>query len=211
MAPPPISSLSPAAPIAGASAPAPLQRHGAAVAPAPPPAAPPPVAPPLAAGVGNPSQHLDPGLGVVVIEFHNTAGAVTGTIPTEQQLQAYRRWEDTRVGPPAEAGTIQAATVAAGTSLAGPTSAGAASAGTISGGATPTGTMARGSVAGARGPVVATAGTGMVADTGMGANGGAAPPTRRPQALPSQPPAVPAAASATGPPYAAPRGGTGSA
>ena len=62
-----------------------------------------PSPPPQAAAVGNPSIRLDPGLGLVVIEFHTQAGAVSESIPTRQQLQAYRRWEDARVGPPDQA------------------------------------------------------------------------------------------------------------
>ncbi|MBW4092895.1 MAG: hypothetical protein HIU82_17605 [Proteobacteria bacterium] len=103
MPPPPIGPLSSVAPIVAASAPVQAQRRGAPVAPIAVPVVPPP-----APGVGNPSQHLDPGLGLVVIAFHNAAGTVTGTIPTAQQLQAYRRWDDTRVGPHAEAGTLRA-------------------------------------------------------------------------------------------------------
>lgn len=92
MASPSIGHVPSAVPDAGASAPAGSQRRrGAPVVPAP--------VPPPTAAAGNPSLRLDPGLGLVVIEFHNTAGAVIGTIPTEQQLQAYRRWQDARVGP----------------------------------------------------------------------------------------------------------------
>jgi hypothetical protein len=38
---------------------------------------------------------LDPALGVVVVAFHDEHGAVTTTIPTQQQLDAYRTWERT--------------------------------------------------------------------------------------------------------------------
>jgi hypothetical protein len=47
----------------------------------------------------NPSLELDPALGLVVIEFRNDAGAVTTSIPTEQQLLAYQRWAETHFGP----------------------------------------------------------------------------------------------------------------
>jgi hypothetical protein len=47
----------------------------------------------------NPSLELDPALGLVVIEFRNDAGAVTTSIPTEQQLLAYQRWAATHFGP----------------------------------------------------------------------------------------------------------------
>jgi len=41
--------------------------------------------------IPNPSLHIDPGLGIVIIEFHDTAGKVSSTIPTERLLDAYRR------------------------------------------------------------------------------------------------------------------------
>jgi hypothetical protein len=47
----------------------------------------------------NPSLRLDAGLGLVVIEFHNDAGAVTRSIPSQQQLEAYRTHEQTPPGP----------------------------------------------------------------------------------------------------------------
>jgi hypothetical protein len=34
--------------------------------------------------------HLDAALGLVVIEFLGKSGAITSSIPTQQQLQAYR-------------------------------------------------------------------------------------------------------------------------
>jgi hypothetical protein len=34
-----------------------------------------------------------------VIEFRNASGAVTTSIPSQRQLQAYQRWDDTRLGP----------------------------------------------------------------------------------------------------------------
>jgi hypothetical protein len=46
----------------------------------------------------NPELQLDPALGVVVIEFRNTAGTVTTSIPSQRQLEAYQRWSVTRVG-----------------------------------------------------------------------------------------------------------------
>jgi hypothetical protein len=55
---------------------------------------------PVASSVGpNPSLQLDPALGLVVIEFRNDAGAVTSSIPSERQLQAYQRWAATHFGP----------------------------------------------------------------------------------------------------------------
>jgi hypothetical protein len=47
----------------------------------------------------NPVLRLDEGLGLVVIEFHNDSGVITTSIPSQRQLAAYRRWNDTRFGP----------------------------------------------------------------------------------------------------------------
>lgn len=44
----------------------------------------------------NPSLQLDAALGIVVLEFRNDAGTVTSSIPSEQQLAAYRQWQDVR-------------------------------------------------------------------------------------------------------------------
>src|SRR5215472_16486743 len=52
-----------------------------------------------ASPVINPTLRLDPALGLVVIEFLNDTGAVTTSIPSERQLQAYQRWRTTQVGP----------------------------------------------------------------------------------------------------------------
>jgi hypothetical protein len=49
--------------------------------------------------VANPSFRFDPLSGLVVIEFHDNAGDVTTSIPTMQQLEAYRIW-----GQPTQAG-----------------------------------------------------------------------------------------------------------
>ena len=38
----------------------------------------------------NPSLHIDPALGLVTLEFHDQPGAVTSTIPTTRQIDAYR-------------------------------------------------------------------------------------------------------------------------
>lgn len=48
----------------------------------------------------NPSLQLDAALGLVVVEFRNSNGVITTSIPTQRQLEAYRRWDDTRFGPP---------------------------------------------------------------------------------------------------------------
>ena len=47
----------------------------------------------------NPSLRLDPALGIVVLEFRSNTGAVTTSIPSERQLQAYQRWDATHFGP----------------------------------------------------------------------------------------------------------------
>jgi len=47
----------------------------------------------------NPLLRLDPVLGMVVIEFHNTSGALTTSIPSQRQLAAYQKWSVTHVGP----------------------------------------------------------------------------------------------------------------
>ena len=47
----------------------------------------------------NPSLLLNPTLGLVVIEFRDNAGAVTTSIPSERQIQAYQRWQTTHFGP----------------------------------------------------------------------------------------------------------------
>lgn len=46
----------------------------------------------------NPSLHLDPALGLVVIEFRDEAGEVTASIPSQRQIDAYRQ----HAHPPAE-------------------------------------------------------------------------------------------------------------
>ena len=52
----------------------------------------------------NPTLALNAALGLVVIEFRNAAGAVTSTIPTQQQLQAYQQWQDSGIGSPPSLG-----------------------------------------------------------------------------------------------------------
>lgn len=71
----------------------------------------------------NPTLRLDPTLGMVVIEFRDASGTVKNSIPTQQQLDAYRAAERThsghpgdgrdpaapaRAGPPAGAGAPEA-------------------------------------------------------------------------------------------------------
>jgi hypothetical protein len=38
----------------------------------------------------NPSFQFDPTIGIVVIDFHDNAGKVTNSIPSQRQLEAYR-------------------------------------------------------------------------------------------------------------------------
>jgi hypothetical protein len=47
----------------------------------------------------NPTLRLDPALGLVVIEFRNDSGAITTSIPSQRQLEAYQKWDVTRIGP----------------------------------------------------------------------------------------------------------------
>ncbi len=65
-------------------------------------AAPPPIAPnaiaPTGPTSGNPSERLDPGLGLIVLSLHDAAGQVTDSIPTARQLQAYRVWQAAQLG-----------------------------------------------------------------------------------------------------------------
>jgi hypothetical protein len=49
--------------------------------------------------ISNPSVRFDTTLGLVVIEFRNDSGAVTTQVPSQQQLDAYQRWNTTRLGP----------------------------------------------------------------------------------------------------------------
>ena len=66
--------------------------------------APPPPRGPASASPGtvmpNPSLRLDPALSMVVIEFRDDSGAVRTSIPSQQQLDAYRAWERSNTGPP---------------------------------------------------------------------------------------------------------------
>jgi len=78
-------------PVAAADSAA-LAKGSASVAVELPKAAPSPVEP-------NPSLQLEPALGLVVIQFRDDAGAVTDSIPSERQLQAYQRWATTQFGP----------------------------------------------------------------------------------------------------------------
>ena len=89
MPPAPISPVAPVAPVAPASS----ARRGTAA----------PAAAPSPPGAGNPSAHFDPSVGLVVLQFHDTAGAVSHSIPSAEQLRAYRRWEQTQLGPDAAA------------------------------------------------------------------------------------------------------------
>jgi hypothetical protein len=61
----------------------------------------------------NPALELDAALGLVVIEFRNGAGAVTSSIPTQQQLEAYQLWQESGVGPAPSLGPTALGTGAA--------------------------------------------------------------------------------------------------
>ena len=60
----------------------------------------------------NPSFEIDMALGLVVMEFRNGSGAVSSTIPTSQQLEAYRRSAGHAATHAAAGATAQAATPA---------------------------------------------------------------------------------------------------
>jgi hypothetical protein len=60
-------------------------------APATAPYAPQPAATTAAQMTPNPSMRIDSALSLVVMEFHGTDGKVENSIPTVQQLDAYRR------------------------------------------------------------------------------------------------------------------------
>jgi hypothetical protein len=47
----------------------------------------------------NPTMRLDPALGLVVIEFHNSTGGITTSIPGQQQLNAYRTAREMDMSP----------------------------------------------------------------------------------------------------------------
>jgi hypothetical protein len=68
--------------------------------PAPPTSA--PVAKPTPLYV-SPSYRFDPTVDLVVIEFHDSTGAVSNSIPSQRQLEAYRTGQETPPGdqPPA--------------------------------------------------------------------------------------------------------------
>ena len=48
--------------------------------------------------IPNPTLRFDPVLGLVVIEFYSTTGAVTTSVPSQRQLQEYQRWNVTHLG-----------------------------------------------------------------------------------------------------------------
>ena len=54
----------------------------------------------------NPSMHLDPQLGVMVLQFHSSNGQVTNTLPTQQQLDAYRAFGVPKPGEDSRARTL---------------------------------------------------------------------------------------------------------
>ncbi len=81
-----------------AAAPANIGSGGAVPARPAATAAPVGQATPLPSPSPNPSLELNAALGLVVIEFRNSAGTVTSSIPTAQQLEAYRLWQESGVG-----------------------------------------------------------------------------------------------------------------
>jgi hypothetical protein len=68
---------------------------------------------PTAADVPNPTLALNAALGLVVIEFRNSTGAVVSSIPTAQQIQAYQAWQDSGIGRPPNLGASMTTAVPA--------------------------------------------------------------------------------------------------
>jgi hypothetical protein len=71
------------------------EQKSAAMVTAPPPAE--TATPP--SPIINPTLRLEPSLGLVVIEFRNDTGAITTSIPSQRQIEAYQRWAQTHSGP----------------------------------------------------------------------------------------------------------------
>ncbi len=68
-------------------------------------AATPAAAPNIGGRLGpSPVSHLDPSLGLVVLEFLDMHGTVTSSIPTQKQLDAFRLTQETH--PPKAEGTV---------------------------------------------------------------------------------------------------------
>lgn len=61
----------------------------------------------------NPTLQLNAALGLIVIEFRNDAGTVTSSIPSQQQLDAYRLWQTAGIGSPPDPGTPDASSATA--------------------------------------------------------------------------------------------------
>ncbi len=51
----------------------------------------------------NPGLHLDPALNIVVLQFFNSKGDVTQTIPSPKQIKAYQQEANAQRSPPAPA------------------------------------------------------------------------------------------------------------
>ena len=66
---------------------------------------PPPAVRGTAQSLANPSLRLDPALGLVVIEFHDRSGAISSSIPSPRQIEAYRMHQQT---PPSQGGDATA-------------------------------------------------------------------------------------------------------
>jgi hypothetical protein len=52
----------------------------------------------------NPTSQVDPGLGLVVLEFHDATGKLVNSIPSQRQLNAYRTHQETPPGQQAPKG-----------------------------------------------------------------------------------------------------------
>lgn len=53
----------------------------------------------------NPQLTIDPALGITVIEFLSSSGAVENSIPSQHQLEAYRQAQAGQASPPTAAST----------------------------------------------------------------------------------------------------------
>ena len=88
----------------------------------------------------HPSFHIDAALGLVVMEFRDGPGLASSTIPTAQQLEAYRRAAGTRHAAGADTGASPANSAGPSGTIAASTNAGSTNAGntnTAGAGSTP--------------------------------------------------------------------------
>ena len=116
----------------------------------------------------NPSFSIDASLGLVVMEFRNASGGVSSTIPTSQQIEAYRRAAGTHQAASAEPGSDPTNPIGTGNAATGSLNTGSLNAGSLHTGSLASGTAhaAVGHAASIGGPVV-TGGTVRAAPTAV--------------------------------------------